>query len=130
MASITLRGRLGLSEIAPAAVLDPGIAGIVDRIHLAVDTRHTGELAPATVRLTLRSGQAIEHTVTTMPGGPAAPMSAAELERKYLECAAVHAAENAPALVAAEIARLARMDRLDDINHWTAAGNTGPDRGA
>ncbi|MFW7347054.1 MAG: MmgE/PrpD family protein [Pigmentiphaga sp.] len=129
LASIALRGRLGLAEIAPAAVLDPGIAGIVDRIHLAVDTRNPGELAPATVRLTLRSGQAIEHTVATMPGGPAAPMSVAELERKYLECAAVQAAENAPSLVAGEIARLASMDQLDDINHWAAAGNAKPARG-
>ncbi|MCV5870849.1 hypothetical protein OFN61_36945, partial [Escherichia coli] len=84
------------------------IARIVDRIHLTVDTCNTGELAPATVRLTLRSGQTIEHTVATMPGGPAAPMNTAELERKYLECAAAHAAEDAPALVAGEIARLAR----------------------
>lgn len=95
LASIALRGRLGVAELATEAVLDDRIAALVRRIVVTVDELNRNELAPATVRVAAWSGREVVRTVAHMPGGPQAPLPATAARAKWLECAAT-AAVGAP----------------------------------
>mgnify|MGYP001168780245 CR=1 FL=1 len=88
LASIALRGRLAVAELATEAVQDARIADLVRRIVVIVDASNPNELAPATVRVVARGGRDVVRTVAHMPGGPEAPLTAAAARAKWLECAA------------------------------------------
>lgn len=99
LASIALRDRLGVAELARDAVRDPRIADLVARVTVIVDESNANELAPATVRVRLRTGTVLSRTVERMPGGAAAPLSDADTRAKFTECALAGGAGDAEAAI-------------------------------
>lgn len=112
LASIALRGRLGVSELAAEAVRDRRIAEFVPRIVVIVDEQNSNELAPATVRMRLRSGAVSTLTVQRMPGGADAPLSVAEARAKWVECAVAGGAPAPDEIVERMEGRLMDLDTL------------------
>jgi 2-methylcitrate dehydratase PrpD len=86
VASGLARGRLGLAELLPAALVEPQIERLMDKVDYAVDTdstfpRHySGE-----VQVTLDDGRTLAHRVAVNRGNPDRPLSNAEIEAKYFE---------------------------------------------
>ena len=87
LAAMLLRGRIGIAEIQPAAVRDPAIRAITDRITVTIDPANSGELAPATLIVRLRDGTEIRHTQPGMPGDFENPLGDAEFRAKLEDCA-------------------------------------------
>lgn len=100
------------AQIASAAVLDPGLRPLIDRVHVRVEG--DGAMAPATVNVVLDDGSAHAETVTALPGSPEAPLDAAALRAKA-HGALAQGAGWTPAAADSLIARLAAIDQLDDV---------------
>jgi 2-methylcitrate dehydratase PrpD len=113
LASIILRGRLGLSETDPQALLDPKIVALIPKIEVVVDELNHEELAPARVAVLLASGEWLEATCDHVPGDAAHPLSQIEWQTKLLECAE----RSERPITSAQLAELQmRVDHLDDLN--------------
>lgn len=82
------RGRVGLEDFTDAAVTDPAIAALMRRIEMVVDDRHRdGTQYPASVQVRTAGGQVLERTVELARGKNANPLSEAELQAKFVDCA-------------------------------------------
>ena len=83
VASALLRERFDPRDIEPAAVLDPEVLTLADRVDVQVNAE-AGRFGPALLSIRTRGGA--EHTlcVQTPPGTPAAPLSPSELKKKAL----------------------------------------------
>jgi 2-methylcitrate dehydratase PrpD len=96
VASGLARGRLGLAELLPGALVEPHIERLMDKVEYAVDTdstfpRHySGE-----VQVTLDDGRTLSSRVAVNRGNPERPLSNAEIEAKYFENCAMTLSEPA-----------------------------------
>lgn len=86
VASVLLRGRLGLAEIEPTAVLDPAIAPLAAKVHVRIDAGRDDKFVPVPLMVRTMSGDEYRITVDTLPGTPSQPLSDRELETKVREC--------------------------------------------
>jgi 2-methylcitrate dehydratase PrpD len=90
VASGLARGRLGLAELAPEALVEPRIERLMDKVEYAIDTassfpRHySGEVV-----VTLDDGRTASNRVAVNPGNPERPLANAEIEAKYFENCAI-----------------------------------------
>ena len=90
VASGLARGRLGLAELAPEALVEPRIERLMDKVEYAIDTassfpRHySGEVV-----VTLDDGRTASNRVAVNPGNPERPLSNAQIEAKYFENCAI-----------------------------------------
>jgi 2-methylcitrate dehydratase PrpD len=86
VASGLARGRLGLAELAPQALVEPSIQELMDKVEYALDAgstfpRHySGE-----VIVTLDDGRTVSNRVAVNRGNPERPLANAEIEAKYYE---------------------------------------------
>lgn len=86
VASGLARGRLGLAELAPDALVEPRIEKLMDKVEYAVDLESTfprhysGEVV-----LTLDDGRTVANRVAVNRGNPERPLANAEIEVKYFE---------------------------------------------
>jgi 2-methylcitrate dehydratase PrpD len=87
IAAALLRGRLGIDEIQPSAILDAAVAPMIERIEVVIDESLNSLLEPATVEVTTIDGSRFREVVDKMPGAPEAPLSDAEVEEKFRHCA-------------------------------------------
>lgn len=87
LASILLRGALDVSHLDPAAVADPSVTAIANRVRIIVDSDNDGELAPVTVRIRSHRLGWLERTEWSMPGTAEAPLSETALQAKLASCA-------------------------------------------
>ena len=96
VASGLARGRLGLAELLPAALVEPRIERLMDKVDYAVDTaaifpRHySGE-----VSVTLDDGRTLKHRVAVNRGNPERPLGNAEIEAKFFENCGITLAQGA-----------------------------------
>ncbi len=96
VASALARGRLGLAELLPAALVEPEIERLMDKVDYAIDPastfpkHYTGE-----VIVTLDDGHTLNHRVAINRGNPERPLSNAEIEAKYFENCALTLAGSA-----------------------------------
>jgi 2-methylcitrate dehydratase PrpD len=93
LAAALLRGRLGLAEFAPGVVDDPPIQDLIARIEVYIDPTLVPDDGPrfcwpASVEIATESGQSFKAIEANARGHPDKPMSAAELEAKFCDCAA------------------------------------------
>ena len=80
-------GRIRLRDFADNGFMTPAVAELLPRTLSVAHQEADGYLGR--VRVTLRNGQTLEATASTHFGrGPANPMSDAELEEKFKDCAA------------------------------------------
>ena len=90
IASGLTRGRLGLAELAPEALVEPRIERLMDKVEYAIDTASTfprhysGEVV-----VTLEDGRTASNRVAVNPGNPDRPLTNAEIEAKYFENCAI-----------------------------------------
>ncbi|HEY9280903.1 MAG TPA: MmgE/PrpD family protein [Eoetvoesiella sp.] len=86
VASGLLRGRLGLAELLPTALIEPKILQLMDKVNYEADPattfpRHyTGEVV-----VTLDDGRILSHRVAVNRGNPDQPLSNADIEAKYFD---------------------------------------------
>jgi 2-methylcitrate dehydratase PrpD len=86
VASGLARGRLGLAELAPEALVEPRIERLMDKVQYEVDPgaefpRYYG----GEVCVTLEDGRTLTERVPINRGNPERPLSNAEIEAKFLE---------------------------------------------
>jgi 2-methylcitrate dehydratase PrpD len=94
VASGLARGRLGLAELLPAALAEPRIEALMDKVDYAVDAASTfPKHYSGEVVVTLDDGRTLSRRVAVNRGNPDRPLSNAEVEAKYFEnCALTLAA--------------------------------------
>ena len=90
VASGLARGRVGLAELRPEALVEPRIERIMDKVEYAVDPaaefpRYYG----GEVRVVMDDGRSFTHRVAVNRGHPERPLANAEIEAKYLENASL-----------------------------------------
>lgn len=106
VAAALQRGRVGLDDFTDAAVADPEVATLMDRVDVVVDDRHRdGTQYPASVRVRTVSGRLVERTVELARGKNANPLSEAELEAKFVSCAGAGSGQLWQAIRHAELDR-------------------------
>ena len=86
VASGLARGRLGLAEFEPEALVESRIEQLMDKVEYGIDPgstfpkHYTGE-----VIVTLDDGRTLRHRVAINRGNPDRPLRNAEIEAKYFE---------------------------------------------
>jgi 2-methylcitrate dehydratase PrpD len=80
-----LRGNVGLDDFSDAAVRDPAVVALAEKVRYQIDPQNpypknfTGH-----IRLTLRDGSVVEERQPYMRGGAHEPLSRADIEDKFL----------------------------------------------
>lgn len=90
LARAIIDGKISLDMFTDAAVRDPHVLKLLEKIHLSVDkslkaSNEGGR--PCRVTLRLRNGQTYSREVEHAKGSPEVPMTANEIEAKFSECA-------------------------------------------
>ena len=112
VAEALVRGRMDKNAYAPAALHDPEINALADRVRHVDDPLTTATRSGGTVEVRLADGRLLSHRVEDMRGTAANPMSTDDVVRKF------HANTGdllPPALAARTVDRLLRLEALDDV---------------
>ncbi|WP_300678133.1 MmgE/PrpD family protein [Nocardioides sp.] len=105
----------GLDDYTDALATDPLRRDLMAKVTVVADERCDAIYPfqfPAVVRLRTTDGRELVEEVLTNRGGPARPLSAAELGRKFADNVAGRLAPATAAAVSAEILRLPEVDDL------------------
>ena len=90
VASGLARGRLGLAELLPEALVEPCIERLMDKVDYVVDKASTfPKHYSGEVIVTLDDGRTLNHRVAVNRGNPDRPLGNAEIEAKYFENCAI-----------------------------------------
>lgn len=119
LASALLRRRVAIDDIQEAAVLDPAIRAITERIAVVVDEDNKSARAPATVSMQTRHGR-LSRTVHEFPWSAEAPPSGEELAAKIDACFGYGGDALAPAARKTLIERVRRIEDIDDMSAFFA----------
>nr|WP_294525389.1 hypothetical protein [uncultured Rhodopila sp.] len=85
VASVLLRGRLGLAELDADSVRDPVIAALVARSRVELSGGPDDRLSPAAVALHLTDGSILRQACRRLPGTRETPLSADEHAAKFAD---------------------------------------------
>lgn len=116
VATVLLRGRFGLADIEPAAVLDPAVRPLADRLAVRVDENESGLFAPAEVVLHLRDGRRLACRVDVLPGSSAAPLGEDQVRAKLVAAFGYGPTALREERALAFIDRIQRLEGVDDIS--------------
>jgi 2-methylcitrate dehydratase PrpD len=96
IASGLARGRLGLAELLPAALVEPRIEALMDKVDYVVDEASTfPKHYSGEVVVTLDDGRTLNHRVAVNRGNPDRPLANSEIEAKYYENCALTLSDGA-----------------------------------
>ena len=115
LARAIIDGRVSLDHFTDAAVRDPNVLKLAERIEMKLDTNLKAIDAggrPCRVTIHLKDGQTLTREAQHAKGGPEVPMTPGELKGKFIECARQSISDGA-ALRALE--SIERLDTLDSI---------------
>lgn len=115
-------GDVTLDTFTDAAVADPAVQEVRERVSFAVDRDLPYQSTEATVRIRTADGDSYERTVEHPPGSPANPLSGAELHAKFLDCS-TRAIDEERAQAAASFLESLR-DRADVAGIYDALSST------
>ena len=119
VASALLRGRLGVVEILPAAALDETVRAFAHRVRVVIDESKTdAAVMSAMVRIRLRSGTAIDREIVDLPGSATNPLTAADLQAKFVECTALGVSPLSPTQASALAARVQGIEDMTDMSRF------------
>jgi 2-methylcitrate dehydratase PrpD len=92
------RGVPKLASFDPPAINDPQVKALAQMVAVAIDPEFADaqQHYPTRVRVTLKDGRTVEETRYQPSGAPNYPMSQAQLEEKFMDCA-THAVDKAAA---------------------------------
>ncbi|MBN9276960.1 MAG: MmgE/PrpD family protein [Hyphomicrobium sp.] len=119
LAAAACRGSADLADFTLEALADPELIAFWSKVFMHLDPEIPANLAPASgeercrLRLTLTGGRTLEHTVVFPSGHPQAPMSDADLERKFKDCAT---GVLAPAATDAALDGLLSLPHANDVD--------------
>ncbi len=116
VASGLARGRLGLAEFAPQALVEPRIERLMDEVEYEIDPRadfpryYGGE-----VIVTLDDGRTLRERVAVNRGNPERPLSNGEIEAKFLENCALTMNEDAARRIRDRVLELDRLSHVVEL---------------
>ena len=112
-----VHGNPRMDNFSDAAVADDApVRGLLDRITLEFTETVTPDIArPATATIVLKDGSRFAHRSPYPKGHPKNPMSAAEIEGKFIDCARGHLSEDAARAVIDLVDGLEKLDSLTDL---------------
>lgn len=121
MAAVVIDGGLSLASFTDEQVMRPELQALLKKVHC-----HEAEGKPASVEtpryaevtVSLRDQRKLQKRVSHPRGSAAAPMSPAELQQKFKDCAA---ACLEPAQIERSMQMLLEIDRLPDLTALMAA---------
>ncbi len=119
-AAALVDGRVGIATFSDDKVRDAGVRALMGRVAMTVDPEIPGELERHMwTRLTLRltDGRTLSIGPREVPGHPGNPLTAAALQEKFTECAAVVLPADR---VGALAEMLQRLDACPDLRSLTA----------
>lgn len=115
-----LDGRLSLADFSPAALDRPDVLALTARTHTVLDASLLaagGGVGPTRLTVELRDGRRLTQTVYTAKGEPRQPLSTAEFEQKFFDCA--RSAGLAESQAAALQSAILGLERLADARELT-----------
>ena len=119
LAAAACRGSADLADFTLESLADPELIAFWSKVFMHLDPEIPANLAPASgeercrLRLTLTGGRTLEHTVVFPSGHPQAPMSDADLARKFKDCAT---GVLAPAATDAALDGLLSLPHANDVD--------------
>ncbi|ANY18169.1 MmgE/PrpD family protein [Bordetella pseudohinzii] len=120
VATTLLDGRLSLADFSPAALDRPEVLALTAKTHTALDASllaEGGGVGPTRLTVELRDGRRYIQTVRTAKGEPNQPLSVAEFEQKFSDCA--RSAGLAAGQAAALMSTILGLERLTDARALT-----------
>lgn len=120
VATTLLDGRLSLADFSPAALDRAEVLALTARTHTVLDASllaEGGGVGPTRLTVELRDGRRLTQTVHTAKGEPRRPLSTAEFEQKFFDCA--RSAGLAESQAAALLASILGLERLTDARELT-----------
>lgn len=119
IASALMRGRLGVREIQPASALDESARSLAHRVRVTIDESRTeASSMGAIVRVRLRSGETVTQEIEDLPGTPENPMTAADMQAKFVECTSLGVSPLSATQAAALTARVQGIEDIADMSRF------------
>ena len=115
VARAIIDGKIGIDTFTDSAVRDPNVLKLGERVRMNLDTSLKKiDLGgrPCRVTIRLKNGQTYSREAQHAKGGPEFPMSEAELNAKFFECARHAIPEPAAQQALDHIGRLETLDRI------------------
>jgi 2-methylcitrate dehydratase PrpD len=121
LAVAMIDGEAGIAQFAPERLRDPAVLALAERIHAYAHpdlaSAKAGDLT-CYLDLTTRAGRRLSERLVTYRGHPDDPMSDAEMEAKFRQCAGRRLSERR---VDAAVEAIWRLDKLADLGPLLAA---------
>lgn len=115
LACAVLFRRFGLDELEDVVILDSRVRDMTKRVHVEVDESNPGVMAPVTVTVHTRSGQALTETVTVVPGTPELPLDDHEIIEKFRQCTKSGPRPLSEQACQALIDKVMSLEQVDDM---------------
>lgn len=115
LARAIVDGKISLDIFTDAAVRDPAVLKLAERIHTSVDKSLSASNAggrPCRVTIRLRDGRSYSREVEHAKGSPEVPMTADEIKAKFIDCAARVLSQNS---IRHALANIQSLETLPDI---------------
>jgi len=122
LSAALVRGKLGLNEFTPQAVNDPSIREILRITEAAVHSQLSGAdsvsfSSPAIVEVQTKDGKTWRKLIREMKGHPNNPLSEADIQQKFKECAATILPQKQ---VGAALNKIAHLEGLTSVKALVA----------
>lgn len=119
-------GRINLSSFLDASVLRPDIQRRLTDIRVMEEGPTSNEGSdlsngPVTVSLSLKNGRTVSHTITLAPGSPADPITAEQLEKKWVDCFKIGRPCMSEAVARDMYSVGSGLNEMPDVTHWLGA---------
>ena len=121
VATTLLKGEITLADFAPDALTRPEVLALTSRTDTALDVSlitQGGGVGPTKLTVALTDGRQLTETVYTAKGEPRQPLSTAEFEQKFKDCA--QSAGLGQRQVASLMSTIQNLEQLSDAGSLTA----------
>jgi 2-methylcitrate dehydratase PrpD len=115
LARAIIDGRIGLHIFTDETVRNPDVVKLAERVEMHLDPNLKGRDPggrPCRVTIRLRSGEVYSREAQHAKGSPGVPISQAELESKFMECAQEVLSESTAQRA---LEYIGRIERLEDV---------------
>jgi 2-methylcitrate dehydratase PrpD len=120
IACALLRRRMSVADLEDAAILDPAIKPIIERIRIIVDDTLKSSRAPASVKIMTRQHGTLTRTTEKFPWGPDDPPAAAALQEKLDACFAAGISPLDAGKKTRLIERVSNLENVADMSQFFA----------
>lgn len=111
-----LRGRVSLAEFLPAALHDPAIAALAQRVSGVVEPAwRLGDALRGQLTVRTTGGEVLTSEVDQPAGSPSKPMTGPQLEDKFLDCCRYAADAGLASRATALLERVRTIERCADV---------------